>query len=150
LWTKAHRSKLCVDVNVLVYAHRKDLSEHQTYRPLLERLANGEEPLGLPDIVLGGFIRLMTNRRIFARPTQPDEAWAAVDALLAAPAAMALRPAERHWTVFRQLASDINARANDIPDAYLAAYAVANNGTWLSADRGFARFHRLRWRYPTD
>jgi predicted nucleic acid-binding protein len=59
---------LCVDVNVLVYAHRKDLPEHQTYRPLLERLANGEEPLGLPDIVLGGFIRLMTNRRIFARP----------------------------------------------------------------------------------
>jgi predicted nucleic acid-binding protein len=52
--------------------------------------------------------------------------------------------------VFRQLASDINARASDIPDVYLAAYAVANNGTWLSADRGFARFHRLRWSRPTD
>jgi hypothetical protein len=37
LSTKAHRSKLCVDDNVLVYAHRKDLPEHQTYRPLLER-----------------------------------------------------------------------------------------------------------------
>jgi toxin-antitoxin system PIN domain toxin len=141
---------LCVDVNVLVYAHRKDLPQHQTYRPLLERLANGEEPLGLPDIVLSGFIRLMTNRRIFARPTQPDEAWAAADALLAAPAAMALRPGQRHWTVFRQLASDINARANDIPDAYLAAYAIENNATWLSADRGFARFARLRWSHPTD
>jgi toxin-antitoxin system PIN domain toxin len=89
---------LCVDVHVLVYAHRKDLPEHQTYRPLLERLANGEEPLGLPDFVLSGFIRLMTNRRIFARPTQPDEAWAAVDALLAAPAALDGVPAtgERH------------------------------------------------------
>jgi hypothetical protein len=42
------------------------------YRPLLERLANGEEPLGLPDIVLSGFIRLMINRRIFAHPTPPD------------------------------------------------------------------------------
>jgi predicted nucleic acid-binding protein len=52
--------------------------------------------------------------------------------------------------VFRQLASDIKARANDIPDAYLAAYAVENNATWLSADRGFARFHRLRWSHPTD
>jgi predicted nucleic acid-binding protein len=63
---------------------------------------------------------------------------------------MVLRPGARHWTVFRQLASDINARANDIPDAYLAAYAVENNATWLSADRGFARFHRLRWSHPTD
>jgi toxin-antitoxin system PIN domain toxin len=149
-WTKAHRSMLGVDVNVLVYAHRKDSAEHQTYRPLLERLANGEEPLGLPDIALSGFIRLMTDRRIFAHPTQPDEAWAAVDALLAAPAAMALRPGERHWTVFRQLANDITARANDIPDAYLAADALENNATWLSADRGFARFHRLQWRHPTD
>src|SRR5258705_10769954 len=105
---------LCVDVNVLVYAHRKDLPEHQTYRPLLERLANGEEPLGLPGIVLSGFIRLMTNRRVFARPTQPDEAWAAVDALLAAPAAMALRPGEGRWTVVRQLASGINVRSDAI------------------------------------
>jgi hypothetical protein len=35
---------------------------------------------------------------------------------------VALRPGERHWTVFRQLANDITARANDIPDPYLAAY----------------------------
>jgi predicted nucleic acid-binding protein len=60
-WTKAHRSMLCVDVSVLVYAHRKDLAEHQTYRPLLEQLANGEEPLALPDIVLSGFIRQLTR-----------------------------------------------------------------------------------------
>jgi predicted nucleic acid-binding protein len=39
---------------------------------------------------------------------------------------------------------------NDIPDAYIAAYAVENNATLLSADRGFARFDRLRWRHPLD
>lgn len=138
----------CVDVNVLVYAHRADLPEHADYRPLLERLANDDEPLGLPDTVLSGFARVITNRRIFAEPTSPEEAWQAVDALVAAPAAMLVSPGERHWEVFRQLATDIDARANDIPDAYLAAYAVENNATWLSADRGFARFKRLRWRHP--
>ena len=70
---------LCVDVNVLVYAHRKDLAEHRDYRPLFERLANGDENLGLPDLVLGGFVRVMTNRRIFTEPTNPEEAWKAVD-----------------------------------------------------------------------
>ena len=46
----------CVDVNVLVYAHRVDLPEHSHYRPLLERLANDDEPLGLADLVLSGFV----------------------------------------------------------------------------------------------
>ncbi|WP_219927051.1 hypothetical protein, partial [Siccibacter turicensis] len=58
---------LCVDVNVLVYAHRADLREHADYRGLLERLANDDEPLGLPDSVLAGFIRVVTNRRVFKK-----------------------------------------------------------------------------------
>jgi uncharacterized protein len=141
---------LCVDVNVLVYAHRADLPEHLNYRPLLERLANNDEPLGLPDLVLSGFVRVVTNRRIFTEPTSPNETWEAVDSLLAAPAVMQLQAGERHWTLFRQLAQDIDARGNDIADAYLAAYALENNATWVSADRGFTRFDRLRWSHPLD
>lgn len=63
---------------------------------------------------------------------------------------MMLRAGERHWVSFRQLATDINARGNDVPDAYVAAYAVENNATWVSTDRGFARFNRLRWSHPMD
>lgn len=140
----------CVDVNVLVYAHRVDLPEYGDYRALLERLANDDEPLGLPDLTLNGFLRMMTNRRVFAEPTSLADATAAVDELLAAPSTMRLRAGERHWPLFRQLAIDIDARGNDVADAYLAAYAVEHNATWLSADRGFARFHRLRWRHPLD
>ncbi|MEB3065248.1 type II toxin-antitoxin system VapC family toxin [[Mycobacterium] zoologicum] len=140
----------CVDVNVLVYAHRWDLPEHDDYRGLLERLANDDEPLGLPDLVLSGFVRVMTNRRVFAEPANLADTTAAVDELLAARSTMRLRAGERHWTSFRQLATEIDARGNDVADAYLAAYAVENNATWLSADRGFARFDRLRWRHPLE
>jgi toxin-antitoxin system PIN domain toxin len=141
---------LCVDVNVLIYAHRSDLDEHSDYRDLLERLANDDEPLGIPDLGLVGFVRIMTSRRIFAEPTSADDAWTAVDALLAAPSTMRLSSGKRHWTLFRELAADIDARGNDISDAYLAAYALENNATWLSADRGFARFRRLRWTHPLE
>ena len=141
---------ICVDTNILVYAHRADFPEHGDYRRLLERLANDDEPLGVPDLVLSGFVRTITNRRIFREPANADAAWEAVDELLASPAVMRLRAGERHWALFRQLAEDIDARGNDVPDAYLAAYAVENNATWLSADRGFARFDRLRWRHPLD
>ena len=140
----------CVDVNVLVYAHRADLDQHTDYRLLLEQLANGEEPLGLAEAVLSGFVRVITNRRVFVEPSSPDQAWQIVDDLLAAPATMRLLPGPRHWDMFRQLAEDIDARGNDISDAYLAAYAMDNNATWLSADRGFARFKRLRWVHPLD
>lgn len=138
----------CVDVNVLVYAHRADLPEHRDYQSLLEELANSDEPLGLPDQVVSGFVRVVTNRRVFNDPSSPEDAWAAVDDLQNAPATMQLRAGPRHWDLFRRLAHDIDARGNDIADAYLAAYAVEANATWLSADRGFARFERLQWRHP--
>ncbi|HET8640671.1 MAG TPA: type II toxin-antitoxin system VapC family toxin [Pseudonocardiaceae bacterium] len=140
----------CVDVNILVYAHRADLDQHADYRLLLEQLTNGQEPLGLVDAVLSGFVRVITNRRVFVEPSSPDQAWQTVNDLLAAPATMRLFPGARHWDMFRQLAEDIDARGNDISDAYLAAYAMENNATWLSADRGFARFKRLRWAHPLD
>jgi toxin-antitoxin system PIN domain toxin len=140
----------CIDVNVLVYAHRADLPEHEPYRLLLEHIANDDEPLGVPDLVAAGFLRVVTNRRVFVEPTTSAEAWAAADRLLAAPAARLLVAGERHWDHFRRLATGIEARGPDLPDAYLAAYAVENGATWLSADRGFARFPGLRWRHPLD
>jgi toxin-antitoxin system PIN domain toxin len=145
---KGFRSMRCVDINVLVYAHRADLPEHEAYRELLIELANDDEPLGLADAVLSGFVRVITNRRIFNAPTVSADAWARVDELLAAPAAVRLRPGRRHWEAFRKLAAQIDARGNDVTDAFLAAYAVENSATWLSSDRGFARFDGLRWGHP--
>jgi uncharacterized protein len=138
----------CVDVNVLVYAHRRDLPEHPVYRERLEALGNDDQPLGLGDAVLSGFLRVITNRRIFNEPTSTADAWGYVDALREAPAAVQLRPGRRHWEHFTALARGIGAAGNDLADAYLAAYAVEHNATWLSADRGFARFEGLRWEHP--
>ena len=131
-------------------SHRADVADHDRYRPALEELANDAEPLGLADVVIAGFLRVITNHRIFAVPTPPADAWTMVDALLAAPASVLLRPGERHWDHFTRLAQQIDGRGNDIADAHLAAYAVENNALWLSADRGFARFDNLRWRHPLD
>lgn len=143
-------SMRCVDVNVLLYAHRADLPEHRSYRRLLQEWANDDEPLGLADAVLAGFLRVITNRRIFVEPTPPAAAWQQIDNLLGARASIALHPGERHWEHFTRLAQRIDAKGNDISDAYVAAFAVDNNATFLSADRGFARFPDLRWSHPLD
>jgi predicted nucleic acid-binding protein len=39
---------------------------------------------------------------------------------------------------------------NGIPDAFLAAIAIENGATWITADRGFSRFPGLRWQHPLD
>lgn len=140
----------CVDVNVLVYAHRADVPDHGVYRTRLEAWANDDEPLGLADAVLAGYLRVVTNRRIFVEPTSPADAWQQVEDLLSAPASLALHPGERHWEQFGLLARAIDAKGNDLPDAFLAAFAVERNATFLSADRGFARFRDLRWAHPLD
>lgn len=141
---------ICLDVNVLVNAHRLDAADHERYADLLVGLVTGSEPVGLPDVVLSGFLRVVTNRRVFQVPTPSATALEFVDQLVSSPAGILLCATERHWPTFVDLAQDLGALGNDIPDAYIAAYAVENNATLLSADRGFARFGRLRWRHPLD
>lgn len=139
-----------VDVNVLVYAHRSDLDEHLAYKQLLVELANADERLGLAEPVLSGYLRVVTNRRIFVEPTRASEAWDQVRALLDAPASFRVAAGGGHWSAFERLSASIDATGNDVADAYLAAFAIDHNAAWLSADRGFARFPGLRWMHPLD
>ena len=55
---------LLPDVNVLVYAHREDTRGHLRFRGWLERLVNGPEAFGLSDLILSGFLRIVTHPRV--------------------------------------------------------------------------------------
>lgn len=54
------------------------------------------------------------------------------------------QPRRRHWEIFADLVRETQARANVVPDAYLAALAIENGATFVTRDRGFARFPGLR------
>ena len=56
------------DVNVLVYAHREETPGHSRYAAWLTKLAGSPEPFALSELVLHGFLRVATNRRIFDPP----------------------------------------------------------------------------------
>jgi predicted nucleic acid-binding protein len=66
------------------------------------------------------------------------------DALLAGPAATRVRAGPRHWGIFTSLVRKHNARANDVPDTYLAALALENGAAIVTRDGDFARFDGLR------
>jgi uncharacterized protein len=132
------------DVNVLLYAMRVDSPHYESYGPWLEDALQGNEAIGVSELVLSSVIRLATNHRVFSLPSSVDEVLTFCEAVLAAPAALSVRPGERHWSIFTRLLRDAGVRANIVPDAYLAALAIENGATWASSDRGFARFAGLK------
>ena len=141
---------LLADVNAFIYAHRPESPRADEHREWLSEALQGQEPFGVSELVLSGFIRIVTNHRVYKEPTPPDVALAFCDAVLTAPSAMVLRPGSRHWSIFSQLCTTVGARGNLVPDAYLAALAIEHGASWVSTDRGFARFPGLRWRLPLE
>jgi hypothetical protein len=136
------------DVNILVYAFRKDTADHASYRSWLLNALNGDESLAIADLVLSGFLRVVTHPRVFREPSSLDAALSFVAAVRDAPNVTALAPGARHWDIFTRLCRDSGVKGNLVPDAYLAAMAIEHGATFVSTDRDFARFSGLRWLYP--
>ena len=56
-----------MDVNVLVYAAREAAPEHVAYREWLTSTIAKDEPFGLSELVLSGFLRVVTHPRCSIR-----------------------------------------------------------------------------------
>jgi toxin-antitoxin system PIN domain toxin len=139
---------ILADVNVLVYAHRQDLPQHERFSAWLGEEVESGRSFALCDASLTGFLRIVTNNRIFRSPTPLDVALQSIEELRGRPGAVHVNPGGRHWGLFTELCSKVGARGNDIPDAYLAALAIESGSELVTADRGFGRFPGLRWSTP--
>jgi toxin-antitoxin system PIN domain toxin len=136
------------DVSVLVYAHREDTPEHNRYREWLEDVINGESAYAMSDLVLSGFLRVVTHPQVFADPTPLATALAFVTEVRDRPNCVTVKPGERHWEIFLRLCRESGTKGNLIPDAFLAALAIESGLEWVTTDRDFSRFRGLRWRHP--
>lgn len=140
---------LC-DINVLVYAHRADAPNHDAYRAWLENVMNQSAAYAVSDIVLSGFLRVVTHPRVFAPPSNIRDALAFAGQIRQQPNAVLVMPGNRHWTIFTDLCKAAGARGNLIPDAFLAALAIESGSEWVTTDRDFSRFPGLNWRHPLE
>ena len=136
------------DVNVLVYAHRKDAPDHEQYRDWLESTINTDAAYGLSDLVLSGYLRVVTHPRVFNRPSSTTDAMAFASQLRDRLNRVPVTPGIRHWSIFTRLCRETRPKGNLIADAYLAALAIEHGCEWITADHDFGRFPGLRWRHP--
>lgn len=138
------------DVNVLVYAHREDTAQHGACREWLEKILNGDQAYAISDLVLSGFVRVVTHPRVFKRPSSITEALAFAEQVREQPNCVHVGPGLRHWDIFGRLCAESGVKGNLVPDAYFAALAIESGCEWISTDRDFSRFKGLRWRVPFD
>jgi toxin-antitoxin system PIN domain toxin len=139
---------LLVDVNVLVYAFREESPDHTRYAAWLAGVVNGDAAFAMSDLVLGGFVRIVTHPKVFPTPTSVELALAFVEQVRTRPNCIQIVPGPRHWEIFAQLCRSADAKGNLVADAYLAAMAIESDCEWITTDRDYERFPGLRWRHP--
>ncbi|MFI5306327.1 MAG: type II toxin-antitoxin system VapC family toxin [Polyangiales bacterium] len=139
---------LLPDVNVLIYAHRVEAPEHARYADWLRRMAEGPEPFGLSELGASGFVRIVTNEKIWDEPTTTEDALEFVVRLRRRSNARLLTHGAGSWDVFARLCLAAKARGKLVADAYHAALAIEHGCELVTADGDFARFAGLRHRHP--
>jgi toxin-antitoxin system PIN domain toxin len=137
------------DVNVLVYAFRREADEHERYAAWLADVVAGSDELALHDPVLLGFVRIVTNPRIVPVPAPTALALEFVRRLRSARRSRWIPAGPASWDRLGLLADqDRGISGNLIPDAHIAAVALSHGCRVATADRGFARFPGLTWFDP--
>ena len=137
-----------VDLNVLLYVVNDDSPRHEAVLQWWSAAVNGEEAIGLPWVVVLGFLRISTNPRAFPRPLAADEAIAKVDTWLGLENVRLVREQDNHWALLRSLIAETGMAGNLTTDAHLAALAIGHAAVLVSCDTDFGRFKGLRWENP--
>ncbi len=136
------------DVNVLVYVYREDTDDHDRFRESFDEVVGSPTAFGYSNLILSGFIRVVTNPRVFAVPTHTRDALEFTEAVRGQPNAVEIRPGNRHWEIFVALCANNGIKGNLVADAYHAALAIEAGAEFLTTDGDFARFPGLKWRHP--
>jgi toxin-antitoxin system PIN domain toxin len=135
---------ILLDVNVLVYAFRSDTEHHGIARAWLAEALSGQR-LGVCDPVVAGFVRIVTNRKAFPEADTPADAHGFVDAVASSPNVSFVHGGRDALGRLGDLIGvDGGLRANLVPDAWIAATALAHGAAVVSFDADFRRFERLK------
>jgi toxin-antitoxin system PIN domain toxin len=141
---------ILVDVNLLVYTWDRKSPSHEAAAQWLDGKLSGTARVGLPWECLLGFMRVVTNPRIYERPATVSAAWTQAEHWLSAKNAWIPTPGLRHREILGALLDRLGGGAKLIPDAHLAALAIEHGLALCSTDGDFARYEGLRWVNPLN
>lgn len=135
------------DINLIVYAYNEDAPFHLQAKAWWEQCLSGNEPVGMAWAVILGFVRLMSNRRVLAKPMSASEAVDHCRSWIVQPNVRIVLPGPTHLNIFTELLAGPMG-PNLVTDAHLAALAIEHQAELHSNDTDFSRFSGLVWRNP--
>ncbi|HXO26215.1 MAG TPA: type II toxin-antitoxin system VapC family toxin [Thermoanaerobaculia bacterium] len=136
------------DLNLLIYAYNDDAPEHSRAKAWWESCLSDIRPVGLPWVVMLGYVRLITGRVAMADPFSAEDAIGHVRSWLERPQVEILTPGPRHLDLVDSLLRDAQASGSLAVDAHLAALAIEHRAELHSNDADFSRFPGLKWINP--
>lgn len=139
---------ICPDVNLLLYAVHEDYPEHAKARRWLESVLSAAAPVVLLHVVVMGFVRLSTHRKIFSQPLTVEEALNVVDGWLAMPNVRWVSPGGQHWKLLKENLRDAGTAGSLTTDAHIAAVAAEFGLIVHTNDPDFGRFPAVKWVNP--
>ena len=132
------------DVNVLIYAFRRDVVQHRIARDALNSLLAGDARFGISPLALSALVRVTTHARPNAEPSPLEDAFGFCEDLYAQENCQIVTPGDRHWSIFKRLCVETNTRGPKVSDAWFAALAIEWGCEWVTFDRDFRRFPDLK------
>lgn len=136
------------DVNLLLYAYNIDTPWHEASRKWWESTLSSTETVGIPWVVILGYVRLATSRRVLQNPWLPAEAVRHAASWLQCQIVQILQPGPRHLEILSSFASAGMLSSELTTDAHIAALAMEHQATVFSNDADFSRFPGLTHRNP--
>ena len=136
------------DINLLIYAYDEESPFHEKAARWWKDTLSGEEPVGLPQVVVFGFVRVSTNPGAFRRPMTPAEASGHVRSWTAQPVVSQLDVDASHVEAVLKSLDGLGTAGNLVTDAQIAAVAIVHDAVVHTTDTDFIRFTGLRWFNP--
>ena len=135
------------DVNLLVYAHDSSSPFHRRASSWLTNLLENEQVFFAWHSICG-FLRIVTNRRIYRNPLALEQAIKIVDSWLELDNTHLVSLEKKNWPLFSKMLVQSQASGNLVMDAHLAAMAASCGATVASTDGDFTRFSGIRFTNP--
>jgi len=136
------------DVNVLIYAFRRNVPQHAVCRAWLDHTILSGARFGVSKLALGAVVRITTHARTYQEISTLDDAFGYCNDILGQTNCQLVEPGERHWDIFQQLCVETGTRGPRVTDAWYAALAIEWGCEWVTMDRDYARFSGLKWSVP--
>lgn len=130
------------DVNLLLYAHDETSPRHDAARQWLESVLNAEE-VCFSWHTITGFLRIITNSKVYKNPATLDRALEVVDKWMLLDNTHLIGLEKRNWQTFSTVLLEGQAVGNLVVDGHIAAVALAHGAKIASTDTDFSKFSRV-------